>query len=770
MSAVAKTALAAACLLLAAGCGWELGTPLECGDGKKADEEECDGLDLGGQTCKGAGYSGGTLKCTDQCKLESTGCFNCGDGKKAQGETCDGAALDGKSCKDFKSGGVAFTDGALSCKTDCSGFETSKCYRCGDDKKNTSDDCDGTDLAGKKCADLGNEGGTLACKKDCSWFDTSKCYRCGDDKKTPGDVCDGKDLGGETCKTKGYDGGKLKCYKSCTGYDVTGCYKCGDGKIPHGDVCDGSALGGKTCKSFGWDGGTLKCKLNCSWFDESDCHRCGDGKKKGPEKCDGLDLGTADCATAGMLTGTLACKKDCTFDTSSCNAYQWEWAVSGGGSWTERGTSVRVDSAGDVLVAASSTSKSVTFGTKKLTLTGDDVVVAKLDSSGKYIWLAGSTNTGPAPWNKLLPQGRMALDGKDNAIVGGYFKGAVSFGTHAIGDGSKNDDQIWVAKVSSAGKWLWAASAGGGGNDWLYEVATDSAGNVYVTGSFNGTADFGSHQVTSAGSTDAFLAKLDQNGKWQWAKAFGSSAKYERGDSLTVDGSGNIYLAGVYGGTFTAGGVTLTHPKANTRNTFLLKISSANGAVTWAKGVGKCDNSPFGVRLDSAGNLYLAGYFTWGDLTFDTTTMKNPSSVNPYVYLAKLDTTGKWTWATHGKTYSYASPQLLETYQLEVDAKGTSYVVSKLFTKFTSGSVTAKAANGDGLVVKFSPDGTAKWGAVAGGPNIDDLRDVALDGKGNIYATGGCRDKAAFGKTTLKILPDYNHNWDMCLGKLKTVQ
>ena len=74
------------------------------------------------------------------------------------------------------------------------------------------------------------------------------------------------------------------------------------------------------------------------------------------------------------------------------------------------------------------------------------------------------------------------------------------------------------------------------------------------------------------------------------------------------------------------------------------------------------------------------------------------------------------------------------------------------------------------LVVKFAPDGTARWGAVAGGPNIDDLRDVALDGKGNIYATGGCRDKAAFGKTTLKILPDYNHNWDMCLGKLKTVQ
>ncbi len=98
-----------------------------------------------------------------------------------------------------------------------------------------------------------------------------------------------------------------------------------------------------------------------------------------------------------------------------------------------------------------------------------------------------------------------------------------------------------MAKLSNNGSWQWAVKAGGSSDDYGYGIAVDSSGNAYVTGYFSGTATFGSTSLTSSGDADIFIAKLSSSGSWQWAvKAGGTSSDY--GKVIAVDSSGNAYV------------------------------------------------------------------------------------------------------------------------------------------------------------------------------------------------------------------------------------
>ena len=80
-------------------------------------------------------------------------------------------------------------------------------------------------------------------------------------------------------------------------------------------------------------------------------------------------------------------------------------------------------------------------------------------------------------------------------------------------------------------------------NDYANGVATDSSGNVYVTGGTKGGLDGN----TSAGDTDLFVVKYNSSGTKQWTKQLGtSSGDYARG--VATDSSGNVYVTGYTGG------------------------------------------------------------------------------------------------------------------------------------------------------------------------------------------------------------------------------
>ena len=98
---------------------------------------------------------------------------------------------------------------------------------------------------------------------------------------------------------------------------------------------------------------------------------------------------------------------------------------------------------------------------------------------------------------------------------------------------------------------------GGTGSDWAIGVAVDGSGNVYTTGYFTGTVDFGAGDVTSAGSLDVFVTKLNSSGVHQWTTTLGGTGG-DAGWGVAVDASGNVYTTGYFTGTvnFGAGNVT----------------------------------------------------------------------------------------------------------------------------------------------------------------------------------------------------------------------
>lgn len=297
-----------------------------CGDGVRDSAEECDGADLGGVTCTSLGYyEGGDLTCHADCTLDASGCLGgfCGDLIINGPEVCDGPDMSGVTClvtcEDY-----GFYAGELSCTDEC-GLDPSTCEQyCGDGIVNGPETCDGSNLSGETCASLGyHDGGELACTLDCLALDLSGCLGgfCGDGEVNGGEECEEHDLAGHSCEELGHVGGEIACAADCT-LDLSGCHDdlCGDGAKTGAEACDGSDLGDETCTSLGYyEGGELGCTADCT-LDASGCLGgfCGDKTINGGESCDGSDLGGATCEDFGMLDGSLGCDSACHYDTSAC--------------------------------------------------------------------------------------------------------------------------------------------------------------------------------------------------------------------------------------------------------------------------------------------------------------------------------------------------------------------------------------------------------------------------------------------------------------------
>ncbi|MBU1070110.1 hypothetical protein KJ975_11135 [Myxococcota bacterium] len=332
-------------LVLVMSCDVDPTTVDACGDGIVDPGEECDS-GIGSESCFTLGHYAisGQLRCNANCTWDRSDCGGwCGDGEieTEYGEMCEPSAQLQQTCE-----GLGYYGGTLACATDCAAYDESACAvvgRCGDGITQTGQEevCDGEDLSGQTCEGLGYYGGTLGCQANCADFDESGCSgegRCGDDtaQVQAGEVCDGADLAGQTCAEMGYHGGALACEDDCSAYILTDCIsigRCGDGAIQdvYGEACDGDALGGASCTSLEYYGGTLSCLNDCV-FDLASCisaGRCGDGDIQAlHEECDGDNLAGETCVGLGYYPGTLTCL-GCTLDDSGCGGWCGDGTVQG---------------------------------------------------------------------------------------------------------------------------------------------------------------------------------------------------------------------------------------------------------------------------------------------------------------------------------------------------------------------------------------------------------------------------------------------------------
>lgn len=327
-----------------------------------------------------------------------------------------------------------------------------------------------------------------------------------------------------------------------------------------------------------------------------------------------------------------------------------------------------------------------------------DAFVRRYDASGTEIW---TRQFGSELWDFALD---IATDGAGNVYVAGYTRWRLPGQTHL------GSDDAFVRRYDASGTEVWTRQFGTEAGDYARGVATDGAGNVYVTGATSGRLP----GQTSAGGSDAFVRRYDPSGAEVWTRQFGSGSVEEAYGAATDD-EGNVYVAGITGGTLP------DQTSSGGGDTFVRRYD-AGGAHGWTRQFGSSSNDfPNGVATDGAGNVYVTGQ-TLGALPGQT------SSGSYDAFVRRYSASGVEGWTRQFGSGSYDG-----AYGVATDGNGSIYIAG-----ITGGTLSGEASAGsyDAYVRRYDSLGAEVWTRQFGSPSDETGRGVSTDGTGSVYVAG----------------------------------
>ena len=337
-----------------------------------------------------------------------------------------------------------------------------------------------------------------------------------------------------------------------------------------------------------------------------------------------------------------------------------------------------------------------------------DIFVAKLDSSGRQLWIKtmGGTQANDIPTTLIVsPSGYI--------YVGGYYQNtstntnqAVDFsGATLNGKSTTSSQDAFIAKLSATdGTQAWIKTLGGSGSDRVYKLAEDNSGAIYVPGQYvndtsnvRGAVDFAGgvlNGASSANSGDGYLAKLNSDGVQQWMLTYGGTSQNDFGDAAMLDSSGNVFFIGSFGNDTANsaaardfwGNTLMGLSSTNSREIQIAKLTPS-GSFIWVKTMGGTGSDRAqALGRDASDNIYVSGYVS-----------NNAANAN-----------------------------------MVVDFSGASY----------PGKSTG-AAGVDGFLVKLSNSGTQLWARNLGGNSDDVIENMSVNSNGVVAVVGYQTNNAA---------------------------
>ncbi len=391
----------------------------------------------------------------------------------------------------------------------------------------------------------------------------------------------------------------------------------------------------------------------------------------------------------------------------------------------------------------------------------------------------------------------IAVDSSGNIYVTGVFTNTVNFAQSWSGIDNKTtagEHDIFITKINSDGSYGWTKKIGGIGRDNVNGVAVDISGNVYVTGDFEGTVDFaqdwsGTDNKTNAGECDIFITKVNSDGSYGWTKRIGTTGR-DVGWDIVVDGNGNAYVTGGFGGANVnfAQDWGITDNKTNAGGAgvwdiFITKIN-LDGSYGWTKIIGALSTDVGrGVGVDNSGNIYVTGHFG-GTVNFaqDWSGTDNKASAGGQdIFITKVNSGGGYEWT---KTIGGLSNDW--SVSAVIDSSGNAYVTGKYmntvnFAQDWSGTDNKTAAGDkDVFIAKVNSDGSYGWTKKIGAIGIDDFFHISVDINSNGYVIGefentvnfaqdwsGTDNKTAAGGKDVfitKVNSDGSYGWTKTMG------
>lgn len=321
------------------------------------------------------------------------------------------------------------------------------------------------------------------------------------------------------------------------------------------------------------------------------------------------------------------------------------WVRQDGGSSTstlncDQGEGVTIDGSGNLLVTGTFSDTSY-FDTDSLVSAGaGDMFLAKYDGSGNVVWI---TRAGGAERDF----GRdIAIDPSDDVFVVGEFRVTASVGDTSFTSPGVNSPDIFVAKYSSDGTFLWARHGTSAKQVIEPVIATDGSGNCIITGRYTDSIDFDGNVLSETG-THVFLTKYDGSGNVLWTRT-SSGTGYDIGSDIDTGSSDDIYVTGSFMTTVNFGDTTLNSVNTVYPEAFTVKYAN-NGDFIWARGIaGVIANfdqiEGKGISISSEDACLVTGFYI-GSAVFADTTLSNYIPLSARGFAARYESDGAFTWA-----------------------------------------------------------------------------------------------------------------------------
>lgn len=315
-----------------------------------------------------------------------------------------------------------------------------------------------------------------------------------------------------------------------------------------------------------------------------------------------------------------------------------------------------------------------------------------------------------------------------------------------------NTNYAFIAKLDSNFKAIWAKPIKCGSIDFPSSLEVDKDGNVYLTGKFAGNFTMiGNDSILGNGRMT--IVKFNPNGNILWYRNFGGSGEIT---DVAFDNNNDVYITGVFIGTAQFGNATLSAPNTN-EDACVLKLSKTNGSIIWLKhitGIGR--SFATAIEVSSADEVYVGGYFGSNtDYKKDTLIIGNDSVIaasSDYedIFLAKMDLAGNVLWLKrYGATYNDY------LYSMRLDSSDRLYFAGYFTTQTIIGNNTF-TGSGDVIIAHIDSLGGVVWVGKGGGPNSSDRPSglMPLD-NGQVFVCGIYNQITYFGNIMLTANTTY---------------
>lgn len=490
----------------------------------------------------------------------------------------------------------------------------------------------------------------------------------------------------------------------------------------------------------GGAGGTGGAATVCTPGETRECYTGPEGTK-GQGICKpGQETCNADGSAFGACEGeTLPKDEDCgTAMDENCDGLAPPcegtclWSKAFGDDKSQIAQILAFDPTGAVILAGSF-SGGVSFGGETLTANpGQGSFLAKLDAkNGDHAWSKGFSSG-------VQSFVSVAVDAAGDVTALGKFAGLVDFGGGALDGGASS---TFVVQYGADGSHRWSHAFSGGLQN-PQSLAVGASGEVFATGSFLGTTDFGAGPaIAKSGGSDAFVVKLaGVNGAHLWSKTFGDGSD-QLGLRIVVDPQdGNIVFGGNFAGSIDFGSGTLTNDQPG-QTVVLAKLAALDGSPLWTRQFhGDNNQALLDMTKDQGGGLVVAGsFFGTSDLGGSATTT---SAGGADIYVAKFSlASGEFIWGT---TFGQDGDQTVRG--VAADSMGNLVLTGPLSDDTDFGGGPLAAAGLDVYVAKLdAAAGKHLWSKRFGDDTDQAGLGVAVDAAGNVLLDGFFKGSIDFG-------------------------